>query len=199
MLELVPRGQSRRTAQRPSSARSAHALESSREGLVLNPSHKHTVSWKLLLQRRTWMPGNEASLYTLPPICQEDGGFSQQTNKEFPQTIKLTNQANLGLHSPDFYLPPLSLPSCSQSHFYSTELALSLKGLLTNWNCRLVAANKIHAYFGWVYHGSWLIGSCRALKLKLCFINRLAIWDGYCDTFTPLWRGGGWEKESLCD
>lgn len=63
------------------------------------------------------MPGKEASLFTLPSMCQEDGGFSQQMNKEFPQTIKLTNQANLGLRSPDFYPPPLSLPSCSQSHF----------------------------------------------------------------------------------
>lgn len=51
-LELIPRGQSRGTVQRPSSARSTHTLESSQEGLVPNPSHKHTVSQKLLLQRR---------------------------------------------------------------------------------------------------------------------------------------------------
>lgn len=58
------------------------------------------------------MPGNEASLYTLPPICQEDGGFSQQMNKEFPQTIKLMNQANPQASYSDFYLPALSSPSC---------------------------------------------------------------------------------------
>lgn len=68
------------------------------------------------------MPGSEASLYTLPPTWQEDGGFSQQMNKEFPQTIKLMNLASRVI---------------SESFCYSTELALSLKGLLTNWNCRL--------------------------------------------------------------
>lgn len=84
------------------------------------------------------MPGSEASLYTLPPIWQEDGGFSQQMNKEFPQTIKLMNQANpQASYSRFLSAPHLASRVISESFCYSTELALSLKGLLTNWNCRL--------------------------------------------------------------
>lgn len=90
---------------------------------------------------------------------------------------------------------PLSLPSCLENHFWVFLLlhraGLSLKVLLTNWNCSSVAENKIHMQLGWVYHGNWLISSYRALKIEFHFINiDMQFFGKYCYDLTHLLHSG---------